>query len=112
MKALTALVMAAALFAGCDKNCQETCSKIYDGSECGIQPGGQQASELQRECVSRCTAALQNTGPMGDYDPNTPRDPQDPKTITNEKQAAAWMDCVAARSCDDLEPAIGYCEPI
>lgn len=98
------------LLGGCERNCQESCAKIYDASECGIQPGAQSSAELQRDCVDTCTAALQKTGPMGDYDPNTPRDPQDPKTIDNEKQAAAWMDCVAARSCEDLDPVVGYCE--
>ena len=38
-------------------------------------------------------------------------EPKDPKTIENEKQAAAWMDCVAAATCEDLEPATGgLCE--
>ena len=100
------------LVGGCDKNCQTSCTKIYDESECGILTGGQTAQELIRDCVATCRSALQNTGPMGDYDPETPRDPQNPKTITNEKQAAAWMDCVAARTCEDLDPAVGYCEPI
>jgi len=100
------------LLGACDKNCQNTCAKIYDESECNILPGGQTAQELIRDCVANCRQALQQTGPMGDYDPETPRDPQDPKDITNEKQAAAWMECVAARTCEDLDPSVGYCEPI
>ncbi len=112
MKSWIGACAALLLLGACDKSCQNTCAKIYDEAECGILPGGQTSQELQRDCIDRCTAALAKTGPMGDYDPYTPRDPQDPKTITNEKQAAAWMDCVAEKSCEELDPSAGYCEPI
>ena len=113
MRALTvlAVVVAGLASVGCGENCQSSCQKIYDPSECGVQIGGVTSTELTRSCISECQDALANTGPMGDYDPFTRRDPLNPKTIDNEKQAAAWMDCVAAATCEDLEPSTGgLCE--
>ena len=105
------LLVTAAASVGCGENCQSACGKIYDPSECGVQIGGVTSAELTRDCVNQCKDALDNTGPMGNYNPTTRRDPLDPKTIENEKQAAAWMDCVAAATCEDLEPATGgLCE--
>ncbi len=112
MRAVLVIAALAAAVAGCDKNCQDTCSRIYDAAECNIQPGGLTPQELIRDCQNTCEAALSNTGPMGDYNPYVRRNPLDPKTIENEKQAAAWMECVAAATCEELDPAFGLCEPI
>ena len=106
------LVLAAAALAGCDQNCQDACAKVYDASQCYLRRGGITAAAVIRDCEDRCQDALANTGPMGDYNPFQKRDPLDPKTITNEKQAAAWMDCVAQAECPELDPAFGLCEPI
>lgn len=112
MRGLAALlVLLAAGSVACGENCQSSCQKIYDASECGVQIGGETAADLIDDCIDECQVALENTGPMGDYDPNSRRDPLNPKTLTNEKQAAAWMDCVAEATCEDLEPSTGgYCE--
>lgn len=105
------VVLLAAGSIGCGEDCQSACGKIYDASECGIQIGGVTAAELTRSCVNQCKDALETTGPMGEYDPNTRRDPLNPMVIENEKQAAAWMDCVAEATCEDLEPSTGgLCE--
>lgn len=106
-----ALVLLAAGSVACGENCQSACGKIYDPAECGVQIGGVTAAELTRDCVNQCEDALAQTGPMGTYDPNTRRDPLSPSVVENEKQAAAWMDCVAAATCEDLEPSTGgLCE--
>ena len=112
LKWLVITAFAGALLGGCGENCQSTCTKIYDPAECNIQIGGVAATELIRDCETDCEAALTNTGPMGDYNPFVRRDPLNPKDITNEKQAAAWMDCVASATCEELEPGFGLCEPI
>jgi len=48
---------------------------------------------------------------MGVYDPYQPYH-GDAQTLENEKQAAAWMDCVWSADCSDLDPSVGLCSPI
>ncbi len=94
MRALTvlAVVVAGLASVGCGENCQSSCQKIYDPSECGVQIGGVTSTELTRSCISDCQDALANTGPMGDYDPFTRRDPLKPKSIYKETLAGACME--------------------
>lgn len=112
-RTLVAAVVGLALAgAGCDKNCQNTCYRLYDPSECAIHIGGVSEKDLKDQCISECTAALKSTGPMGTYDPYVPHDVDSPE-LQNEKQAAEWMDCVWAATCEELEPVSGgICDPI
>ena len=103
---------AVALVAGCDKNCQNTCFKIVDENECGVVIGSINENELKDNCIEDCEAALSNAGSMGIYDPYVGDRPDQPNEITNEKMAAAWMDCVAETSCEDLQPPGNSCNPI
>ncbi len=97
--------------AGCDKNCQNTCYRIYDPGECGIQVSGLSEQELKDTCVFNCTQALKEAGDMGTYDPYAPSPNENP-SLDNEKQAAAWMDCVWQAECSQLEVVGGICKPI
>lgn len=108
-----------ALLAGCGPDCQSTCNRIYQPSECGIAKPGRTSNELTRSCISECNSALQSPGTLGDYDPTRRRSSSAAIILENEKQAAAWMDCVwdvapdaTPAQCADLDPASGYCAPI
>ena len=107
---LGALVASAALF-GCEKNCQNTCERIY-GAECSIVIAGIPADELTNNCQNECEHALQRPGSMGDYNPYNQRNPTEDFHLENEKQAAEWMDCVSKATCEDLDPITGICYPI
>lgn len=112
MNRVWVVVMAAAagFLGGCDKSCQDSCDKIY--GECQVAISGVPTSISLRDCVTTCETALGNAGVMGDYDPWKRNNPLDPNEITNERQAAAWMECVAETSCEDLDPSVGLCSPI
>lgn len=104
---------AIAVAAGCDQNCQNTCARIYSTSECGITIAGVDANTSRVNCVEACQTALTKSGEMGDYNPYNHPNPSDPPELENERQAAAWMECVWSReTCDDLDPATGVCAPI
>lgn len=110
---LPALLGLAALgLAGCDKNCQNTCSRIYDASECGVVIPGVTTEALKRDCEAECETALKQAGEMGDYNPYNLRNPMENPVLENERQAAAWMDCVWDAECPELDPASGICAPI
>jgi hypothetical protein len=96
--------------AGCDKNCQNSCQKIFDATECGLNPGGQSEEDWEQSCMEECEAALENAGSMGVYDPYVGDRTDQPDELTNERTAAAWMECVADVECADLER--GVCHPI
>lgn len=115
----SALLTAAAVMAGCGPDCRSSCTKLYgnstqaDGStQCQIvvpgKSGDEGRNELIADCEATCDAAMRNTGEMNGYDPNQ-KGTGDDISINNEKQAAAWMDCVAETSCDNLGK--GFCEP-
>ena len=106
--------IAAVLLVGCGYDCQSTCLRIYDPSECDVSAkiGGATDQELTRQCVQECEYALQQVGPMGSYDPRTQRNPLVNETLKNERQAAEWMDCVWEAECSQLDPASGICHPI
>lgn len=113
MRVLVASIalVAAPLVAGCTKNCQNTCERIY-GAECGITLPGISSDELQGDCQNECEQALQTPGAMGSYNPYNQRDPTKDFHLENEKQAAEWMDCVWQATCEDLDPVTGVCYPI
>ena len=108
---LLAVVGVPALLAGCSKNCQATCERIY-GAECDITIPGITTDELMTECQSDCEQALQQPGSMGNYNPYNQRDPTVDFHLENEKQAAEWMDCVSNATCEELDPVSGICYPI
>ena len=97
--------------AGCGYNCQSTCFRIYDPSECAVVIAGVQSSERIRDCITECENALDAVGPMGTYDPNSAGGTSR-HVLQNERQAAEWMDCVWAAECTELDPVAGVCHPI
>ena len=108
---VSVLVLATAALAGCGPTCQSTCRRVYSPSECGIvTPGVDDWTEMYGDCVNSCEDALSQTGVLGDYDPDERITNGTSVTLQNERQAAAWMDCVAETDCERLND--GYCEPI
>jgi hypothetical protein len=108
------LVLTAFVTSACENpTCQNSCRRIYSLSECGITDPALDEEEQIRACIADCEDALANTGELGDYNPDR-RTPTNVDTkLENELQAAAWMDCVWERECEDLHPANGgYCAPI
>jgi hypothetical protein len=107
------VVLALLSLVGCGPNCRSSCETLYgDGDgQCAIavigQSGDAGANELIQECQATCEAAMAQTGDVGTYDPNSNND--NDVTVSNEKQAALWMDCVEGTSCANLEK--GYCQP-
>ncbi len=65
---------------------------------------------MYSECVAACDDALDVPGDLDGYDPDERNVSGDKVILENEKQAAAWMDCVAETACEGLED--GYCAPI
>lgn len=112
---LAAALLGAALLSGCDKNCQNTCTRIYAESECHVVIPGVTPEALQRECESACESALTRAGSMGNYNPYNNPDPENPPVLEdfNERQVAAWMNCVWDVECPQLDPVTGgVCAPI
>ena len=103
---------AVAIAAGCDKNCQNTCFRIFDENECGVTIGAINENELKDSCIEDCENALENAGPMGIYNPYVGARPEQPDEITNERMAAEWMNCVWDQECVDLQPPNAACSPI
>lgn len=120
MNKLAMLALAAGgllLGTACGPNCQNTCNQVY--VQCNTQKAGQTQEQLLRECISECTTAMQESGELGDYNPEQRRVSNEPITLENDQQAAAWMDCVwnhapdaSAEQCDEIDPTVGYCAPI
>ena len=96
------------LATACGPTCGEACRKIYEPSECGIQPGGGvSSSELIETCSAACDQALESPGQLNGYNPGQRQ--LRGFELQNETQAAAWMDCVWEAECDTLQ---GDCFPI
>ena len=103
-------VLGLALTSGCGPNCTQACRYVFSEDQCGLKQPGITADDLISNCITECEGALAQTGEMGGYDPNTPLSGET-KVLTNDKQAAAWMDCVMQTSCErycDVED----CDPI
>ena len=113
MKVMLWAVMGVGMLSACgDRNCQDSCRRVYDPNECGIQIEGIGWEEMIDRCSERCEAALLQPGEMGSYDPYLIYNASDPPELESDKQAAAWMDCVWDNECADLEPPAGTCAPI
>lgn len=105
------LVLFAAIAAtGCGPTCQTACSRLYSPQECDIRvPGQPDWTDTYRDCVDECELALTLPGELGDYDPDERPTGGESITLDNERQAAAWMDCVEENTCERLND--GYCPP-
>jgi hypothetical protein len=97
---------------GCGKNCQNSCFRIFDQTECGVTIAGQTEEDLKQACIEECESALQEAGSMGIYDPYVGDRPDQPDELENERMAAAWMECVHAVECADLQVPGNACHPI
>ena len=118
MKVRALLGLVGLFMAGCGPNCQSTCAHVFDESECSIARPGIDSYEQIKNCVTACEYALSQPGEIGDYDPDRPNYSSNLE-LENERQAAAWMDCVWATApegsisgsdeCRALDE--GYCAP-
>ena len=90
---------------GCGPNCQSTCTKLYNEGECSIRVPGMEQEELYGRCVDECDFALRFPGNLDGYNPDDRH--AESVDLKNEKQAAAWMDCVEQTACEKLDE--GYC---
>lgn len=106
------LVALALIASGCGPNCQSTCNRLYstDGDACNITRPGTSQSDLVDKCMDKCSTALEYPGEVGSYDPYSRQGSSNAFVLENEKQAAVWMDCIAATDCEDLTK--GYCAPV
>jgi hypothetical protein len=111
IRGLLAAVVAAAALAGCGPTCQSTCTKLYSTADggCGLPTPGRTFEQALDDCMDDCEYAIVRPGELGDYDPTTPIGGGQTVTLENEKQAAAWMDCVEAAACERLDD--GFCPP-
>jgi hypothetical protein len=112
MRGSLLLGLGAALLAGCDKNCQNTCGRIYSESECHVIVPGVTPERLREDCEEQCETALTRAGSMGSYNPYNRAPPDREVVLENERQAAAWMNCVWDVECSQLDPSTGICAPI
>jgi hypothetical protein len=111
MRSMVAIAAVALAAVGCDQNCQNTCARLYDPSQCAVQISGVEWTRSRNECQSTCETALTRAGQMGDYNPYNRPDPSNPPELENERQAAAWMECVWSVDCAELDPKTGICAP-
>jgi hypothetical protein len=98
---------------GCGPSCRTSCERLYGSGtdQCNINvpgfDGESGANSLVIECSQECESAMAEAGSIGSYEPNSNTDTT--VGLANEKQAASWMDCVAATSCDNMQK--GFCQP-
>lgn len=108
MRVWFALIAATAILEGCGPTCQSSCHRLYTG-ECQLATPGATPEDMYLQCMDMCEPALGVPGDLGDYDPDQRHSGSSSVTIDNERQAAAWMDCVAQTDCQRISE--GYCEP-
>ena len=94
----------------CGPDCQSTCNRIYEPSQCGIERPGQTLQDVTSRCMEECNSGLSKPGPAGDYNPNDQVPRSETPTLKTDQQTALWMDCVANTACENLEK--NYCAPI
>jgi hypothetical protein len=115
--ALCILVFPVGLFA-CGKDCQSTCTTLYGTApNCGDPKGDfkglvnndQTRDEKMTDCMRACKDGLAKPGEVGDYDPYTKFEGEEPPTLENDRQVALWMECIDDHSCPKI--ADGFCQP-
>ena len=95
----------------CGPDCQSTCNKLYQESECGIERPGTTLTDRLSRCMDECLGAMEKPGELDGYDPlKEPENNSEPPTLDNDKQAAVWMDCVLEASCELLNKNV--CAPV
>lgn len=113
MRPVVALSLLASLLAACGepRDCLNTCDKLFgtQAEQCNIQVPGRTQDEMMGSCMEQCNYAIARSGELGDYNPNERSGGNEDVTITNDQQAAAWMDCIAETACQDLQA--NYCAP-
>lgn len=105
------LLLALAACGDVPRDCQNTCEKLFgtEAEECNIVVPGRTGDEMKNDCMAQCNYAMARSGELGDYSPNERTGGNEDVTITNDQQAAAWMDCIAETACTDLQA--NYCAP-
>jgi hypothetical protein len=109
VRLVAAAVVSVVLGSGCGPNCEDACRKLYGPSpDCDLPtPGWDNWTDKFIDCRDECEDALKFTGDLGGYDPDQRNTTGASIKLANERQAAAWMDCVDASSCERLSD--GYC---
>jgi len=113
------LLLAPAALTACGPTCQSTCRRFYDPIECDATPRGLTSEEAIEQCISVCQNALQVTGPEVTADdrrfnPDFISPLNQSSTLSNEREAAAWMDCVWTFDDDECKTRLAdqYCAKI
>ncbi|MFM2162479.1 MAG: hypothetical protein RLZZ383_1991 [Pseudomonadota bacterium] len=85
----------------CAPTCSATCRRFYapPPEGCDAPPESLTAEEAQAQCVAVCNTAMQIPGPAPSptdrrFDPESIYLAGEVPTLANEKEAAAWIDCV------------------
>lgn len=113
MRALFVVCLASVAAAGCQPTCTSTCNRYYAAEECGARPVGLTEDVAIRGCVQVCNDAMQQPGPAPSandrrFVPTNISDPTRSPQIVNEREAAAWMDCVwSFESREECADALG-----
>lgn len=119
MRMVIASLAATILLAGCQPTCQSTCVHFYSDEECGAGPEGKPTEDAIQECIAVCQDALNVPGEEVDprdrrYNPEFTAPLEQSHTLSNEKEAAAWMDCVWSFPDDECHDRLDaqYCVKI
>lgn len=90
------------------RSCQNSCSRAFRADNCAFG-AGILGDDAIRNCVTECRQALRQNGELGSYDPDDYNSVDRSRAfeLENEAQAAAWIDCVAETSCEDIND--GFC---
>ena len=92
-------------------DCQTTCDRLYgDSPGCSITRPNTTQGESIGNCLEYCDKALEKPGEQGNYQPNIRLPNSETPELTNDEQAAAWMDCIEETACENLKE--NYCAPI
>lgn len=92
---------------GCGETCSSSCLKAYDS--CDVPTPGQLTEDRIDQCIDECGSALRVVGDIGSYSPLA-SGTVDQVMLENERQAAAWMDCIAESDCTQLRAR--RCSPL
>lgn len=92
---------------GDPKTCAASCDRFYAADQCDAAPAGIAQEEAIAGCTRECNAALQAPASDTDFDATDPWYENDRRfnpnfvapldkthELTNDREAAAWIDCV------------------